>query len=427
MLACTRTMYFDSWPKSRPGPSVCAMPASADSGRVEIDAEEEGRYHRQSLITWWDQSRLQHARVLVVGAGALGNEIVKNLVLLGVGTVVVVDMDTIENSNLSRCIFFRPEDEGRPKATALAERASELNADVEVIPVVGDVRLAVGLAAFAEVDIVIGGLDNREARLFVNQACWKTTTPWIDGAIEGLMGLARVFVPPDTACYECTLSARDHELLAARRTCAMLTREDMLAGKTPTTATSSSIIAGLQTQEAIKLLHADRLGAPTLAGAGIQFVGLTHESYIVRYPRREGCLSHDTYNETSVTVVEHDIAFGELLGLARAQVGRDAVLQLEHELVLSASCQGCGTSEEMMAPVDSLHASAGLCSSCGEPRKLTFAHTIDAASPLLTRTATELGLPLGDYVIAHDGLERHFYSLSAPGTALELLRQRATA
>ena len=88
-------MYFDWWPKSRLGPSACEMPTSADSGRIEIDAEE-GRYHRQSLITWWDQSRLKHACVLVVGAGALGNEIVKNLVLVGVGTVIVVDMDTIE-------------------------------------------------------------------------------------------------------------------------------------------------------------------------------------------------------------------------------------------------------------------------------------------------------------------------------------------
>ena len=85
------------------------MSTSPDSGRVEIDPDE-GRYHRQNLITWWDQSRLQSARVLVVGAGALGNEIVKNLVLVGVGTVIVVDMDTIENSNLSRCVFFRPEE-----------------------------------------------------------------------------------------------------------------------------------------------------------------------------------------------------------------------------------------------------------------------------------------------------------------------------
>lgn len=401
------------------------MSSSADNGRIEIEAEE-GRYHRQNLITWWDQERLQRAKVLVVGAGALGNEIVKNLVLVGVGTVIVVDMDVVENSNLSRCVFFRPEDEGRPKAKALAERASELNADVEVVPVVGDVRLAVGLGVFAEMDVVIGGLDNREARLFVNQACWKTTTPWVDGAIEGLMGVARVFIPPETACYECTLSERDHELLAARRTCAMLTRDDMLAGKTPTTATSSSIIGGLQVQEAIKLLHTDRLGEPALAGGGYQFVGLNHDSYVVRYGRRDDCLSHDTYGD-AVTVVEHDISFGELLELAQERMGSGAVLELEHEIVLSASCKGCDVSEDVMAPLDSLDAGAGLCSHCGEPWKLEFAHTIDEASPLLSRTAERLGLPPGDYVVAREGFDRHFYSLSAPGSALDLLRRKAVA
>jgi len=402
------------------------MSTSPDSGRIQVDAEE-GRYDRQNLITWWDQSRLRRARVLVVGAGALGNEIVKNLLLVGVGVVIVVDLDVVENSNLSRCVFFRAEDEGRPKAMALAERAADLNPDVEVIPVVGDVRLAIGLAAFAEVDVVIGGLDNREARLFVNQACWKTTTPWIDGAIEGLMGVAKVFIPPDTACYECTLSERDHELLSARRTCAMLTREDMLAGKTPTTATTSSVIAGLQVQEAIKLLHADRLGEPTLAGGGFQFVGLTHESYLVRYGRREDCLSHDTYERELVTVVDHDLTFAELLVMARTQLGPKAVVELEHEMVLSASCQRCDLTEELMCPVDSLDAGAGLCPRCGEQRRLEFAHTIDSESPLLAHTAKDLGLPAGDYVVAREGFARRFYSLSAPGTALDLLREQAVA
>ena len=69
---------------------------------------DESRYDRQERIWWWDQASLASARVLVVGAGALGNEIVKNLALVGVGHVDVVDMDSIENSNLARCAFLRP-------------------------------------------------------------------------------------------------------------------------------------------------------------------------------------------------------------------------------------------------------------------------------------------------------------------------------
>ncbi len=88
---------------------------------IEV-SESEDRYHRQSLITWWDQERLAASRMLVVGAGALGNEIVKNLALLGVGSIVIVDLDEIEPSNLARCVMFRTEDEGRAKAPA-ARRA----------------------------------------------------------------------------------------------------------------------------------------------------------------------------------------------------------------------------------------------------------------------------------------------------------------
>ena len=102
------------------------MAAAGKPLAVDLD---EDRYHRQSLITWWDQERLSDASVLVIGAGALGNELVKNLALVGVGTVVVVDLDQVENSNLSRGVLFREGDEGADKATVVAARAAELNPD----------------------------------------------------------------------------------------------------------------------------------------------------------------------------------------------------------------------------------------------------------------------------------------------------------
>ncbi|MHB8531544.1 MAG: HesA/MoeB/ThiF family protein [Solirubrobacteraceae bacterium] len=384
-------------------------------GRSIIDlSEEDGRYHRQSLISWWDQERLSAARVLVVGAGALGNELVKNLALIGVGLIAVVDLDAVENSNLARCVFFRPEDEGRPKALVLAERAAEVNRDVSLVPYVGDVRFSIGLGRFAEFDVVLGGLDNREARLFVNQACWKTSTPWVDGAIEGLMGVVRVFVPPETACYECTLNEQDRELMAARRSCALLTREEMIAGRTPTTATTSSVVAGMQVQEAVKLLHGDRLGPLALAGCGFQFVGLTHDSYVVRYSRREDCMSHDTYDLDGAVRFDFGTPLRALLGEARALLGEDALLEVEHELVLGARCGACGAERQIRRPVDSLDTGAGICEACGEACKLSFTHTIDDSSPLLDSSYEELGLPSADVLVARSGLERRFFMLSAP-------------
>lgn len=392
--------------------------------RLQVALEDEhDRYHRQSLISWWDQERLRQATIVVVGAGALGNELVKNLALVGVRRVVVVDLDRVENSNLSRCVFFRESDEGLPKAEVVAAAATELNPEVEVLPVVGDVRLTLGLGAFAEADVVLGGLDNREARLFVNQACWKTGTPWVDGAIEGLMGVVRSFVPPDSACYECTMSERDHELLAARRTCALLAREDILEGKVPTTATSASLVAALQVQEAIKLLHAERLSVPPLAGAGFHLVGLTHDSYAIAYRRRDDCISHDTYDLSTAAHVAYRSTFARLLEAGRERLGNEAVLELEHEIAIDARCRRCATTESILRPVDALSVGAALCPGCGEERGLTLDHGIEDGSPLLEATPEDLRLPPGDVVTATTGLQRHHFLLDGGRPTLDALAE----
>jgi len=104
---------------------------------------------------------------MVVGAGALGNEVIKNLVLMGVGYIYIVDFDTIEVANLSRSVLFRESDAGRRKAEVAAARAKEINPYVHVQYLHGDITHDVGLGVFRRMDVIIGCLDNREARLAV--------------------------------------------------------------------------------------------------------------------------------------------------------------------------------------------------------------------------------------------------------------------
>jgi molybdopterin/thiamine biosynthesis adenylyltransferase len=387
--------------------------------RVDLDAEHD-RYHRQSLIAWWDQDRLREARVVVVGAGALGNELVKNLALLGVGTILVVDLDRVENSNLSRCVFFRSEDEGREKALVVAERAAELNPEIRVVGIPGDVRLALGLGVFRDADVVLGGLDNREARVFVNQACWKTTTPWVDGAIEGLMGIARAFVPPDSADYESTMNARDHQLLAARRACTLLSREEMQAGKVPTTATSSSVVAAIQAQEAVKLLHRDRL-AYDFAGKGFVFNGLTHDSYVVSYTTIEESLGRDTYELDDAREFDADVPLRTLLTQAEEDLGDGAVVEFEHEVVVGMTCADCDASTRVHRPALALSAADAGCPDCGAERTIDIVHAVDRArADVLDLSVGDLHLPPHDVVTARAGIERRHYVVGAERSPLRV-------
>ena len=297
---------------------------------------EEDRFSRFRLITWWDQKKLRDARVLVVGAGALGNEILKNLALLGVGNIIVVDMDDIELSNLSRSVLFRAEDVGRPKAQVAAEATRRIFSECNVVPLQANVVYEVGLGIYGWADVILGGLDNREARWAINMAAWKMGRPWIDGAIEGINGVARVFIPGEPPCYECTLGETDWEILEKRMSCNLLTRKEMQTGKTPTTPTTSSVIAGIQVQEALKLLH----GLPVLAGKGYVFEGLNHTSYVVEYTPNDECMSHETYtdirawpNSSSTTTLN------DLLGYASQELQTsELVIEFSRDIIHSLKC-----------------------------------------------------------------------------------------
>lgn len=368
-----------------------------------VDDEVEDRYSRLRLIPWWDQDKLRQARIMVVGAGALGNEILKNLALLGVGNILVIDLDTVENSNLSRSILFREQDEGQVKAKVAADRVKEINPDCRAVGLQANVIHDVGLGVFKWADVVIGGLDNREARLAINQACWKVGTPWVDGAIEVLFGMARVFVPPDSACYECTMNETDYQLLNLRRSCALLSRNEMAAGKVPTTPTSASIIAGVQVQEAVKLIHG-RPDLPVLAGKGWFYNGLTHDSYTVEYPRKENCLSHDTYEDIKpVQAQVQHITLQEMLDIVRAELGAGSVIELEKELVTALECPACNLTEPCFKTLGSVTEAEARCPGCGSIRNAELTHQITGGEVFLDKTLAEIGIPLMEIITGING------------------------
>lgn len=384
------------------------MSASTISAE-ELFAESNDRFHRLKLISWWDQELLFRSRVLVVGAGALGNEIIKNLALLGVGNLFIADMDTIENSNLSRSVLYRESDCGRPKAEVAAEVARSIFPRMRTRAFCGNVVYDLGLGVYEWADVVISGLDNREARLEMNRACHKTNKTYIDGAIEQLDGVARVF-RPDGPCYECTMNKRDWELLDMRRSCALLTRDQMLEGKVPTTPTVSSIIAAVEVQEAIKLLH----GREAMAGKGFAYMGLTNDSYVVEYQRKDDCYSHDHFDTiTSYPGSAADTTWRQLLEASRAKLGPEAVIDLNTDILVSLACQKCGKQEPLLRSLGKVTQKEGRCPTCGEARELETISAVYGDEALCDRTLAESGIPAFDIVTARDGDNRVHWRLEA--------------
>jgi molybdopterin/thiamine biosynthesis adenylyltransferase len=359
---------------------------------------QEDRFSRLRLITWWNQSRLQRANILVVGAGALGNEILKNLTLLGFRNVVVIDSDRIEESNLSRTILFRPEDVGRPKAQVAADACNAIGSNASVRAIHANILSQVGVGIFGWADVILAGLDNREARLWINACAWKMNRPWIDGAIEGINGVARVFLPAKPPCYECTLGETDWAILEKRLSCNLLTRDEMLEGKTPTTPTIASIIGGIQVQEAVKLLH----GLPVLAGRGLVFEGLRHSSYITSYTENPDCMSHFTFRQqvefpgrsATTTLKElHDFAKQTL---DTAEVN----LEFSRDIIHQLACPRCGTKQDVFAPIGTISAAEGRCPNDGVMREVVAVHKFTGSESFRDRTLTEIGLPSFDLFVA---------------------------
>lgn len=381
----------------------------------QAPAGGDDRFSRFRLITWWQQDKLSQARVLLIGAGALGNEILKNLALLGVGQVFLADLDLVENSNLSRSILFRAEDCGLEKAAAAAARAREVYPSIQVQPWRGNVVYDLGLGIYRWADIVMAGLDNREARVAINRSAARAGKVWIDGAIEHLNGVARVFDPATGPCYECTMNETDWRMLEVRRSCALLTRDDMVQGKVPTTPTTASVIAAIQTQEAVKYLH----GMEVLEGHGIVFDGLQHDNYKVRYTRKPDCPSHEPYAPIDVLDWQAGATtLGQMAQRVREDLGDGAVVEFNQDLLSALYCPGCDREEVRHGSLGKVTEREGLCPACSKLRQPRIFHTADGREPFADRSLAELGVPPWDIVGGRVGGRLRYYELGGDKAAV---------
>ena len=211
-------------------------------------------------------------------------------------------------------MLFREEDAYNHayKAEIVAKRASEINPQIEVVPIVGNLFSDVGFGLYRSVDVVIGCLDSRIARYQLNRLCMRAGKSWIDGSIENLTGAVKVYVP-GVNCYECGLSRDEFNHIMLRTGCADVVRSQTAKGRVATTPISASIVGALQVQEAMKIIHIEnpdegddkREVTPfkTLQGRMLRYEGMTNAMNIYKISSwKNTCAAHEQW--TGVIIAE---------------------------------------------------------------------------------------------------------------------------
>lgn len=161
-----------------------------------FSSNESKRYAKQTIVEeigLTGQVKLKQAHVLVIGAGGLGCPIIQYLVGCGVGTIGIVDFDTIEHSNLHRQVLYGPQDVGRKKAEVAKERSLAQNPDVNIEVFDCALNDENAESIISQFDLIVDGCDNFLTRYTVNDTCVKLNKPLVYGSILGFQGQLAVF------------------------------------------------------------------------------------------------------------------------------------------------------------------------------------------------------------------------------------------
>ena len=352
------------------------------------------------LMSWWDADKVAGAKVMVVGAGALGNEVLKNLALMNVGHILVVDFDTIEYANLCRSVLFREKDINRNQFKSLisAERIKEINPNVKVQAINGDIMIDVGLGVFKRMDVVIGCLDNRIARLFINRYAYATGKIWIDGAIENMSGQLTVY-KNGSSCYECSLTDTDWANIRKKLGCADVAQRNSTAGRVPTTPISSSIIAAMQVQEALKVIH--NYEKKMMIGEQFKYDGMNN--WILNFaspPVREECDSHYQITDDELIQMKnlsHTDKVKDVLKILKKELKAEHIsISLNYKIILEVTSMSSEKSYDVLIPEPHFSEIAQLefQEEVGEVLGITkYIDTIGEDFPFMEKSLKDCGVP----------------------------------
>ena len=261
-----------------------------------LKPEQVKRYSRHIIMPQVGskgQRNLLEAKVLIIGAGGLGSPVAVYLGLAGVGTLGIVDFDTVEVSNLQRQILHYEDDIGRSKVLSAQQTLAAYNSDVKVVGHEEPLNSENAMGIIAQYDIVVNGADNFPARYLVNDAAYLSNKPLVDGSILLFDGQSSVFMPGQ-GCYRCLFPTPPPPGVVP--SCA----EAGVLGALP------GMVGSIQAVETIKLI----LGAgEPLVGRLLLIDALTMEFRTVKIRRNAHCpLCGD--NPTIHELIDYEIFCG---------------------------------------------------------------------------------------------------------------------
>lgn len=405
----------------------------------QISQINESPFDRQERISWWSQEKIGNAKVMVVGAGATGNETLKNLALLGFKNIFIADFDTVSVSNLSRTVLFRKEDLDRKKSEVATERTRELCLvdEPNINWFHGDVVWELGTGIFREMDVVLGCLDNAETRFAINRQCRLAQTPWIDSGIYELGGSVSVYMPDESSpCYQCNASKEQISAARQRYSCDEFKKLLISEGRAPTVQIASAIASAIQVQEAIKLI----CGQETAAGKQIYFQGKTNDFAVFNYSVNPDCFAHAVNPEVISLPLSNAISLRDFLEFVSREEysGEGAALDFrtDRNFVATISCRVCKKTIELFRPSFRIYEHEASCSDCRAKGATEDEFTTNTATEKLTiddfslensgekilkMSLHDLGVPYFHEVAVLDKARNHkYYELS--GDRDKLLR-----
>ena len=381
-------------------------------------SDYHSRIDRQIRIKGWDQEKLSNTKVVVIGAGATGNEVVKNLALLGIGNIMVIDSDIVEESNLSRTLFFNDLDIGKSKAEVITKKGHSLNPFINFKFIHGDVLFDVGLGIFRRSDLIISCLDNIIARSQTGLFSKLSNKPFLDCGIWEHGGEVRWFLPDSETCFDCTLDEIDFNRINERISCSGFSSQSSHNKDEnqiiPSNVNPAAIIGGIVTQEVVHYLCDFK---NVQGGKAITYNGLSLVLNKSTLRNNPDCLNHT--NSPYEGIIELDLISNEnsayeVLKIAEQKFQMtELTLLLGREFVIKFICKNCGLEEQVNEHLHRVPEDKEICPKCHNKRDIISINSLNLDSDLIRLKLKDMGVPEGEILMVRSKSEEVFFELAS--------------